>query len=145
MRKPSLLKRNKAKRPKEASEERPKPETIPGPSTDPATNLIIADVVIRSISSVARETAKKSLARRRFDRDRADQLVSRGSIGKTLLLYTASKIASRSLPGAVFVGCALLAKSALDRKKTRTSQKQAKRIAERVSEDHQAALLKEEK
>ncbi|NVE95958.1 hypothetical protein [Altererythrobacter lutimaris] len=122
-----------------------KPETIPGPSTDPATNLMIADVVIRSISGVAREAAKKTLARKRFDRDRADQLVSRGSIGKTLLLYGASKIASRSLPGAVFVGGALLAKSALDRKKTRATKKQAQRIEERVGERHRAALLDEEK
>lgn len=144
MRKPSLLKR-RAKKTDESAKNAVKKESIPGPSTDPATNLMIADVVIRSISSVARETAKKSLARKRFDRDRADQLTQRGSIGKTLLLYGASKIASRSLPGAVFVGGALLAKSALDRKKTRASTKQAARISERVSEDQQAALLKEDK
>ncbi|WP_394729603.1 hypothetical protein [Altererythrobacter sp. GH1-8] len=145
MRKPSLLKRGKAKPLKEVAKQRPDPETIPGPSPEPATNLVIADVVIRSISSIARESAKKSLARRRYSPERAKQLTERGSIGKTLLLYGASKIATRSLPGAVFVGGALLAKSVLDRKRTNAATKQVQRIKERLSEDHKAALLKEEK
>lgn len=102
-----------------------KPEKLPGPSTNPATNLIIADIVIRGAGRIVRNSLHKGVLRTRYSRDKATNIVENRSVVNTLALYGVSKLATRSLPGAVLVGSGLLVKTLFDRSQSRRAARKA--------------------
>lgn len=104
---------------KAAGERRPHPERIPGPSTNPATNMLIADIALRSAGRIVRNSMQKGMLRAGFDRDAAREIVDSRTMLSSLILYGASKIATRSVPGALLVGGGLIAKTLYDRGLTR--------------------------
>lgn len=100
----------------EASQDRrPHPEGMPGPSTNPATNMLIADIALRSAGRIVRNSMQKGMLRAGFDRDQAREIVNSRTMLSSLILYGASKVATRSIPGALLVGGGLLAKTLYDR------------------------------
>ena len=90
--------------------------------TSVASDAVVVGAVTNSVSTAAKNAARRSFISKRLGKDPADAAAQPDPIGKTLLLYGASKIASRSLPGAVLVGSAMLAKSALKRRALRRTQ-----------------------
>ena len=103
----------------------PKPNKLPGPSTNPATNLIIADIAIRAIGRVVRRSLHKGVLRTRYSRDLASDIVENRSIATTLAIYGITKVATRSVPGALLVSTGLIAKTVYDRSLSRSAARSA--------------------
>ena len=108
-----------------------KPDALPGPSTNPATNLLIADIVMRGVGRAVRKSLHKSVLRTGYSRDKAKEIVEDRSVVRTLALYGATRFATRSTPGALLVGGGLLVKSLYDRG---VSRREAKRRANAETE-----------
>ncbi len=89
-----------------------------GPSTNPATNLLIADIVLRGASSLFRKQAEKGIVKTSEDEQGARDMLDGRGILTTLALYGASKLATRSVPGLAIVAGGLLAKTLYDRGKS---------------------------
>lgn len=97
---------------------------LPLPSTNPATNLLIADVVVRGASSLFRKNVERRVVEASADdHDRAHELLDGRTLLTTLGLYGASKLATRSVPGLMIVTGGLVAKTLYDRGKERQKRK----------------------
>ncbi|MEO0062049.1 MAG: hypothetical protein RLZZ08_609 [Pseudomonadota bacterium] len=92
-----------------------KARNVPGPSTNPATNLLIADVALRSSAMLLGRVAEKGLLRARFDPEKVHDIVAGRSMGSTLVTTAVARMATRSIPGFLLVTGGLLAKSVVDR------------------------------
>lgn len=110
-----------ARRPSHKPVKRPRgpAEGIPGPSENPATNFIIADVAIRAGSYLARRGLETGLLAGRYGKDAAHRIVHNKSLKDTLISTVLARVATRSLPGALLVGGGAVAKTLLDRRKSR--------------------------
>lgn len=87
---------------------------VPGPSSNPETNLILADIGLRAVSRLARRTLERKLLSG-YGRKQAKAIVKNRNIGKSLANSIIARLATRSLPGAMLIGAGLLAKTLLDR------------------------------
>ncbi|ANU07290.1 hypothetical protein [Paraurantiacibacter namhicola] len=96
---------------------------VAGPSPNPATNAIIHDVILRSAGRLTRMTVEKTLLRGRYGSSAAKQMVENRSTLHALAAYGVTKLATRSVPGALLVGGGLLAKTIFDRSIQRRSAK----------------------
>jgi hypothetical protein len=96
-----------------------------GPSTDPATNLLIADVLIRGATRFARKTMHEGVLKTTYSADKAKELAGSSSVVSTLALYGITRLATRSVPGALLVSGGLLAKTLYDRGKSKRLVKKA--------------------
>lgn len=108
---------------------------VPGPSPNSATNLIVHDLALRSVGRVMRNTVERGLLGRRYSKDFAKDVVNNRSLLHSLVAYGATKIATKSLPGAAVVWGGLLAKTLYDRR-------QGKRAAKRQGEKQLAKQAK---
>ena len=93
--------------------------TVPGPSTNPATNLLIQSVVLRGIGRLVRRSLEKGVLQRRYDPEVARKIVENRSMVRTLATYGVTAIATRSIPGALLVGGGLALKTLFDRSGSR--------------------------
>ena len=118
---PSRPKKDRAARELDAESETHKadpPRILPSPEV--TTNLLIADIILRSASrlfrrNVERRVAKASVA----DEQKAEELVDGKTLIKSLGLYGASKLATRSPLGLGLVTGGLAVKTLYDRGKAR--------------------------
>lgn len=92
---------------------------VPGPSPNAATNLLVADIAMRTAMRLFRRTLEKGLLRARFDSVRAHDIVEGRTLGKTLVSAAAARVATGSIPGALLVGGGILGKALLDRSMSR--------------------------
>ena len=96
------------------------------PSPDATTNLLIADIVVRSASTLFRKNVERRVARAsRSNRQEAEDLLKGRSMLKTLALYSASKIATRSPLGLGLVVGGLAIKTLYDVGKAREDAERA--------------------
>ena len=100
-------------------------DTVPGPSTNPSTNLIINDILLRSVGRLSRLTVEKALLGRRYGSEFARDAVENRSLLHTLAAYGVTKVATRSVPGAALVGGGLLLKTLFDRSQSRRKSRKA--------------------
>lgn len=91
---------------------------LPLPSTDPATNFLIADIVLRAAGDFARKAVEKKTLTQTYDRDKAEDLVAKQSIAKSVAIYTMTRIATRSPMGLAMVAGGLALKVFYDRGKS---------------------------
>ena len=105
------------------------PNHVPGPSTNPATNLIIQDIAMRAGGRLMRHAVEKGLLRGRYGGSGAKAIVENRSLVNTLLSGLIARYATRSLPGAAIIGTGLAAKTLYDR---RQSKKAAKRAGDKT-------------
>ncbi|WP_234024866.1 hypothetical protein [Tsuneonella amylolytica] len=98
---------------------------VPGPSPNPATNLIIHDVLLRAGGRLMRTTLEKGLLANRYGKHSAQKMVDNRSVKQALAGYAVSRFATRSVPGAILVSGGLLAKTLFDRSQSRRSAKRA--------------------
>ena len=92
---------------------------VPGPSTNPATNLLVADIGIRVASRLFRRTVEKGLLQLKFPPEKAHEVIEGRSLGQTLFTAGLARMATRSIPGALLVTGGIVAKSILDRSLSR--------------------------
>lgn len=88
---------------------------VPGPSSNPATNLLILDVAMRGASMMVGRGIEQGVLRARFDPDTAADIVKGRSFIHSMAATSAARIATRSLPGFLLVTSGLLAKAVIDR------------------------------
>lgn len=101
---------------------------VPGPSENPATNIILADIAMRAGSYVVRDAVAKGLLRGRYGSRTASDIIANKSLGQTAISFALAKIATRSLPGAIIVGGGAAAKILFDRSQKR---RRARRTGDR--------------
>jgi hypothetical protein len=88
---------------------------VPGPSTNPATNLLIMDVAMRGLSMLVGRGIEKALLRTRYHPDKASDIVKGRPLIQSMAATGAARMATRSVPGFLVVSGGLLAKAVLDR------------------------------
>ena len=104
---------------------RAKAGEVPGPSTNPATNLIIQDIAMRAGGRLVRHAMEKGLLRGRYGGAEAKAIVENRSLVHTLVSGMLARAATRSLPGAALVGGGLIAKTLYDRVQSRKAARKA--------------------
>ncbi|RXZ66613.1 hypothetical protein ETX26_00680 [Pelagerythrobacter rhizovicinus] len=103
----------------------PDDRDVAGPSPDPATNLLIHDILLRSGGRILRLGLEKGLLRNRYGKSAAREIVENRSMVQTLASYAVARVATRSVPGAIVVGGGIVAKALLDRRRSRRAAERA--------------------
>jgi hypothetical protein len=98
---------------------------VPGPSTNPATNLLIADIAVRGAGIVFRHTVERVLLRARFKPEEAQEIVEGRTLGRSMITFAAARMATRSVPGFLAVTGGLAAKAIVDRSLNRAKSRRA--------------------
>lgn len=88
---------------------------VPGPSSNPATNLLIMDVAMRGVSMVTGRAIEKALLRMRYPDAKAADIVKGRTMVRSMAATSAARMATRSVPGFLLVTGGLLAKAVFDR------------------------------
>ena len=86
-----------------------------GPSPNPMTNLLIADLALRGGGQLLRHVVERTLLGAKFSPAKAKNIIGGRTMFQTLLGTAVARIATRSVPGAILVGGGLLAKTLYDR------------------------------
>ena len=94
-----------------------------GPSPNPMTNLLIADLALRGGGQLLRHAVERTVLGAKFSPAKAKNIVSGRSMFQTLLGTAVARIATRSIPGAILVGGGLLAKTLFDRSQDKRNAK----------------------
>ena len=115
--------RRPSHRPSRSAKRTAEAPNVPGPTDNPATNLILADIAIRAGTYLARRGVEKGLLAGRYGKESAHDIVKNRSLKQSLTSFVLASVATRSLPGAVLVGGGALAKTLLDRRKSRRRAK----------------------
>ena len=88
---------------------------VPGLSTDSATNLAIAEVLMRGVSRLMQRSMRDEMLSQTHDRETARELATSRTLLSGLAVYGASRLATRSVPGALIVAGGLAPKTLYDR------------------------------
>lgn len=90
------------------------------PSPEATTNLLIADIIVRSASRLFRQSVERRVVKASASDEReAEDLLDGATLIKSLALYGASKLATRSPVGLGVVAGGLALKTLYDRGKAR--------------------------
>jgi hypothetical protein len=111
----SLKSRARSTARKASEKARSAAEKIPGPSSNPATNLLILDIAMRGASMIAGRAMQRALLGARYDADKAADIVKGRSLVQSMAATGAARLATRSVPGLLLVTGGLVAKTLIDR------------------------------
>lgn len=103
-----------------------KSSTVPGPSTNSATNLAIAEVLMRGVGRLMRRSMREEMLSKTHDRETARKLATSRTLLSGLAIYGASRLATRSVPGALVVAGGLALKTLYDRGGARQKREREK-------------------
>lgn len=109
------------------------PTDLHGPSPNVATNLAIADIALRGGTALARHAIERALLGRKYAPAKAEKILKGRTMGESLLHGTLARVAMRSVPGAIVVGGALLAKTLYDRTKAREATRKGEAALEKMA------------
>jgi hypothetical protein len=90
-----------------------------GPSANPMTNVLLADIALRGGGQLLRHAVERAVLGVKYSPDTAKKIVKGRSMGQTLIGTALARIATRSVPGALIVGGGLLAKTLYDHTRDR--------------------------
>jgi hypothetical protein len=96
----------------------PAPE-IHGPSPDPMTNLLLADIVLRGAGAIARQGVERALLGRGYSPEKAKHVLDGRTLRQSLFGGAIARVATHSVPGAIMVGGGMVAKTLYDRHRDR--------------------------
>lgn len=96
--------------------------SIPGPSTNAMTNLILADIALRAGGALLRRGVERGLLGNKTGTAKAKKIIRGRTMGETLIGTALARVATRSVPGAIMVGGGLLAKTLYDRKRGKSAK-----------------------
>lgn len=108
---------------------------VPGPSPDSATNLIIADILIRAGSHLVRRTVERNLLKGRYGKQTAQEILANRKTRQSLTAMAAARLATGSVPGAAVVGSGLLLKTLFDMSNRRRARLRGDRKLLRQAKD----------
>jgi hypothetical protein len=91
------------------------PSELHGPSPNPHTNLLIADVALRGGTLLARRAVERGLLGSKYAPRKAKAIMRGRSFSETLVHSAIARFAMQSVPGAIIVGGGLIAKTLYDR------------------------------
>tara|TARA_A100001037_G_scaffold248175_1_gene230403 strand:- start:1034 stop:1447 length:414 start_codon:yes stop_codon:yes gene_type:complete len=129
-------KREELRRKVARGQARARGEPVTGLSPNPASNLIMANAIVRTGSILLRKAVDKRMLRNRYGKDTADAAAENQGLGSTLTSLALAKMASRSTSGAIMVGSGMLAKTLYDRRQAKKARaKGDAEILERAAED----------
>lgn len=77
----------------------------------------IADIALRKGATIARRKLEQQLTRSGYTKKQIKKVVAGKSYGKQFAVAAITRLATRSIPGALLVGGGFLAKALLDRRK----------------------------
>lgn len=92
---------------------------VPGPSPSPASNIIMADVIMRMGSYLLRRSVERGFLKGRYGKQTARDILDNRTMSQTLASVAIARLATSSLPGAAIVASGMAAKVLLDRSKRR--------------------------
>lgn len=98
-----------------------------GPSPNPKTNLLLADIALRSSEILARHSLERGLLGKRYAPGKARKIIKGRTLSEALLGTALARLAMRSVPGAILVGGGLLAKTLYDRRKGKPAEHRGER------------------
>ncbi len=113
-------------------------DAIIGPSPNPKTNLLLADIALRGGAMLVRQGLERGLLGKRYAPDKARKIIKGRSLGETLVGGAVARLAMRSVPGAILVGGGLLAKTLYDRRKGKAAQNKDEAKIARMAEEGEA-------
>jgi hypothetical protein len=93
-----------------------------GPSPNPATNLVIADIVLRTGTTLARRAVERGVLGASYSPRKAKSILKGRTVSETLIHGALARVALGSIPGAIAVGGALVAKTLYDRSRARQAR-----------------------
>lgn len=125
--------KHEAAEPADAPE--PDEEGFIGPSPNPKTNLILADLALRGSGVLVRQAMERGLLGRKYAPEKAKEILKGRTFGEAIVGSAIAKIATRSVPGAILVGGGLLAKTLYDRRKGRLARDKGELALERMAEN----------
>ncbi len=103
------------------------PGGLPLPSPVAATNLVIADIVLRAAGGMLRNRMERGLLVKSYDKAKADKLVDGRGLATSVALWGASHLARRSPLGLAVVAGGLAAKVFYDRGKRLEAKRKARK------------------
>ena len=95
-----------------------------GPSPNPQTNLLIADIALRGGSLLVTRGIERGLLGAKYAPHKAKSILKGRTIGETLLHTAVARVATRSMPGAMIVAGGLLAKTLYDRRRGHAAKRE---------------------
>ena len=116
--------------------------SLPSPSLspNPATNALIADIVLRGVSKLSRETVEAVLGVSKAKGSPEGEAPNKPSLVFSLAAMGATKLATRSLPGFAVVSAGLLAKTLFDRSQNKRKTARARIAAQQEQADPDGTL-----
>ncbi|MFC0204508.1 hypothetical protein [Novosphingobium soli] len=106
-----------------------------GPSPNPATNLVIADIALRTGTTIARRAVERAVLGASYSPRKAKSILKGRTITETLLHGALARVAIGSVPGAIAVGGALIAKTLYDRSRARTARAEGAKDLHEMAKD----------
>jgi hypothetical protein len=108
-----------------------------GPSPNPKTNLLLADIALRGGEMIVRRGLERGLLGQRYAPEKARKIIKGRSLGEAVIGTALARLAMRSVPGAIIVGGGLLAKTLYDRRKGRSAENKGEQaITQMAAEGH---------
>jgi hypothetical protein len=111
------------------------PAQLHGPSPNPHTNLLIADVALRGSSLLMRRAVERGLLGSKYPTRKARAILQGRSWSETLLHTALARVAVRSVPGAILVGGGLIAKTLYDRSRSHVARAKGEVALHEMAED----------
>ena len=107
-----------------------------GPSPNPVTNLVIADIALRAGALLVRRGVERGVLGVKYSPEKANDIMKARTMAQTLVGTAIARVATRSVPGAILVGGAMLAKTLYDRSKgKREAQAEGEAQLARIAEE----------
>lgn len=109
---------NAKTRPKSAAspDRKARSKRLRGPSPNPLTNLVIADIGLQIASQLIRDALEKRALESPDSNDEIRAAIEKRSASASLALLGIGKLAASSVPGALLVGGGLALKTLVERK-----------------------------
>ncbi|TCM19012.1 hypothetical protein EDF56_104547 [Novosphingobium sp. PhB165] len=114
---------------------RGKADDLHGPSPNPATNLVIADIALRGGAAIARRAVEHALLRQDYAPKKAASILKGRSLGESLVQGLLARVALTSVPGAIVVVGGLAAKTLYDRSRARKARARGELALAEMAED----------
>jgi hypothetical protein len=105
----------------------PADDIIHYPSPNPATNLVLADIVLRGAGTFARQGVERALLGSRYTPEKAKHVLEGRTLRQSLVGAALARVATRSVPGAIVVGGGMLAKTLYDRHRGKQATREGTR------------------
>lgn len=111
------------------------PTELNGPSPNAATNLAMADIALRGGSALARRAVERAFLGTNYSSRKTMKILKGRSVTEKLLHTALARLALGSVPGAIVIGGALVAKTLYDRSKPKEAAREGDAALDDMASD----------